>query len=300
MQALSYFLREAAVSLWRGRRAAVLSVVTIAAALFVLGGFLLVTSNLDRLVARWSAAAEFSVYLDDTITPLQREVIDQALDASVLVAARESLSKEDALQRFRRDFPALAGATTELGGNPLPASIEITLDAGADTQAVADLASELGMLPGVIDVRYDRQWIERVLATVALIQGVGVLLAVVLIAAACLTVANVVRLALFARLDEVRIMALVGAPLAYLRGPFVVEGILQGGLGALVAVTLLYAGFLSTQGRYGELVSGLVGREGVLFLPMRLTLLLVLGGMAVGCLGGLVAARSARGLAQDS
>jgi len=300
LQALAYFFREAGASLWRGRRAAALSVLTIAAALFVLGGFLLVTSNLDRLVARWSAAAEFSVYLHDQIAPQERQSVDQLLASSAAVAGREVLTKEAALARFQQDFPTLAGAATSLADNPLPASIEVRLQPEARTDEVAGLAERVAELPGVADVRYDRQWIERVLATVTLIQGLGLLLAVVLVVAACLTVANVVRLALFARLDEVRIMALVGAPLAYLRGPFVVEGILQGGLGAVVAVGLLYAGFQVADSRFGETITNLAGRESVAFLSLELMGLLVAGGMLVGCVGGLVAARSARGMASDS
>ncbi len=299
MQALSYFVREAAASLWRGRRAAVLSVATITAAVFVLGGFLLVSANLDRLVARWSAAAELSVYLDDAITAEHREKVDRALASAGIVATRESVSKDAALQRFQRDFPALAGAAGGLGENPLPASIEVKVNPDTDAAALDRLATEITALPGVADVRYDRQWIERVLTTVLLVRGIGVLLALVLVVAACLTVANVVRLALVARLEEVRIMALVGAPLAYLRGPFVVEGVLQGGLGAVVAVVGLYLAFLAVLARFGGMVSTLAGPQSVEFLSLNLAALLVAGGMAVGCIGGLVAARSARALATE-
>jgi cell division transport system permease protein len=299
-QALSYFLTEAAASLWRGRRAAALSVATIAAALFVLGGFLLVSANLDRLVARWSAAAEFSVYLEDNATPQARDAVDRALAGSGVVATRELVSKDAALQRFRRDFPALAGATAGLDSNPLPASVEVRLRPAADTEEVARLAEQIGTLPGVGDVRYDRQWIERVLTTVALVRGIGVLLAMVLIVAGCLTVANVVRLALFARLNEVRIMALVGAPLAYLRGPFVVEGIMQGGLGAMTAIAVLYAAFRVVEARYADMVASVAGPDRAVFLSLGMAALLVAGGMAVGCLGGLVAARSARDVAAES
>jgi cell division transport system permease protein len=155
-------------------------------------------------------------------------------------------------------------------------------------------------MAGVADVRYDRQWIERVLAVVVLARGLGVLLAAVLIVAACLTVANVVRLALFARLDEVRIMALVGAPMSYIRGPFVVEGILQGGIGTVAAVVLLYVGFRAAQARYGDAMASLAGDASFVFLPAGLTVLLVLGGLALGCVGGMVAARGARGVAVES
>jgi cell division transport system permease protein len=300
MQGLKYFVREAMISLWRGRRAALLSVATIAAAVFVLGGFLVLGANLDRLVARWSAAAEFSVYWRDDATRAQQDAVDRILAGSSVVAAREPVTKDGALQRFKRDFPALARAAGSLERNPLPASVEVRLRPGADPDAVSQLAAQIAKVQGVADVRYDRQWIERVLSVVVLARGLGILLAAVLIVAACLTVANVVRLALFARLDEVRIMALVGAPMSYIRGPFVVEGILQGGLGTAMAVILLYVGFLAARARYGDAMASLGGGGTFVFLPIGLTALLVLGGLALGCVGGMVAARGARGVAAES
>jgi len=299
MLVLSYFFTEALASLWRGRRASVLSIATITTALVVLGGFLLVTSNLDRLVARWTTAAEFSVYLRDEATPQERNAVDRLLVGSRTVAARESVTKEGALERFKRNFPDLTTTARNLDGNPFPASVEVRLQPAADPDEVARLAAEIGTLPGVADVRYDRQWIARVLTTVALVRGIGLVVAVVLIVAACLTVANVVRLALFARLDEVRIMALVGAPLGYIRGPFVVEGLLQGGLGALIAVGLLYAGFLAAASRYSDGLASVIGPDSVTFLSAGSSGWLIAGGMAVGCLGGIIAARSARGLALE-
>jgi len=253
----------------------------------------------DLRPAGGDGTAHVSVYLDDAITAENRGKVDRTLASAAIVATRESVSKDAALQRFQRDFPALAGAAAGLGENPLPASIEVKLNPDADTAALDRLATEIAALPGVADVRYDRQWIERVLTTVLLVRGIGVLLALVLVVAGCLTVANVVRLALVARLEEVRIMALVGAPLAYLRGPFVVEGILQGGLGAVVAVVGLYLAFLAVLARFGEMVSTLAGPQSVGFLSLNLAALLVAAGMAVGCIGGLVAARSARALATE-
>jgi hypothetical protein len=92
------------------------------------------------------------------------------------------------------------------------------------------LSTRVRAMPGVADVRYDRQWLNRLLAAVVVIRGVGVALAAILTFAAALTVANVVRLGLYTRRDELEIMQLVGAPQAYIRGPFLMEGLLQGGL----------------------------------------------------------------------
>jgi cell division transport system permease protein len=291
MRALRYSIEEAAASLWRGRQSGALSTGTIALALFVLGGFLLVTANLEQLGAQWGNAAEMSVYLNDDVTAAQRGTIEQAIAAAPVVTAREYVSKADALARFRRTFADLAAAVDGLGDNPLPASYELRLSGGpAARAAMDDLGTKLRQTPGVADVRYDRQWLDRLLAAVTIIRGVGLLLGLVLTLAAALTVANVVRLALHARRDELDIMQLVGAPQAYIRGPFVMEGVLQGGVGALLAVLVLGACFLAVRARYLAPLASAINLASIRFLPVELCVLLVLGGMLVGCVGGLVAA----------
>jgi len=145
-------------------------------------------------------------------------------------------------------------------------------------------------MPGVADVRFDRQWLNRVMSAITIIRGVGLVLGAILTIAAALTVANVVRLALYARRDELEIMQLVGAPQAFINGPFVMEGVLQGGVGALLALTALGAAFLALRGRYLMPLASAMNMTSIHFLPVELCIMLVVGGMAVGCVGGLVAA----------
>ena len=291
MRALRYAIEEAALSLWRGRQAGLLSTLTIALALFVLGGFLIVTANLDRLGSEWSRAAELSVYLKDDVTPDEQRAIEAAIAPSDLVAAHEYVSKADALVRFKQTFADLSPALDSVGANPLPASFEVRLRPGPGAGSGVDiLAARLQQLPGVADVRYDRQWLDRLLSAIRVIRGVGFLLGSVLTVAAALTVANVVRLALYARRDELDIMQLVGAPQAYIRGPFVMEGVLQGGTGALVALAVLGVAFVALRARYLVPLASALNMSSIQFLPVELCVLLVLGGMAVGCLGGLFAA----------
>ena len=291
MRALRYSLEEAAVSLWRGRRSGLLSTATIALALFVLGAFLVVTANLQHLAEQWSSGAELSVYLADDVTAAQRQAIEAQLAPGDLVASRDFVSKGEALARFKQTFTDLASTVDTIGDNPIPASYELRLRPRGDMAATVDqLAGRLRALPGVADVRYDRQWIGRLLSAVRVVRGIGLALGLLLTAAAALTVANVVRLALYARRDELEIMQLVGAPNAFVRGPFVMEGVLQGGIGALAALAVLGAVFLAVQGRYLVPLAAAVNLPSIRFIPFEICLLLVLGGMAVGCLGGIVAA----------
>jgi cell division transport system permease protein len=291
MRAWRYAFDEAMASLWRGRRSGALSTTTIAVALFVLGAFLIMTSNLQRLGREWSNSAQLSVYLTDGVTGEERATIERTLAPGNVVASSQFVSKSEALAKFKKTFSDLTSTIDGLGENPLPASFEVQLLGGANS-AVDLLVAELRQLPGVADVRYDREWLARLVAAIDVIRLVGGVLGVMLTLAAALTVANVVRLGLYARRDELDIMELVGAPRAYIRGPFIMEGTLQGGLGALAALVALAMVFLALRGRYLVPLASAINLSAVQFLSVELCLILVAGGMVVGCIGGLVAALS--------
>ncbi len=299
MRALRYAIEEALASLWRGRRAALVAIVTNAAALTVLGALLVVTRNLDHVAARWVGAAELSVYLHDDITADDLAALERLLAESALVAERQYVSKEEALRRFRKEFADLAPLADGFPDNPFPSSFEVRLQPEANRSGAADeLAARLMRAPGVADVRYDRRLIERVLGAAALVRTIGWGIVAILILAAALTVVNVVRLACYARRGEIEIMQLVGAPLVYVRGPFVVEGVLQGGLGAAVALALLWLGYTAGRAAYGQLATAVLGVPSLVFLSWPLAVGLLLGGMAVGCIGGLIGALAAKEAAQ--
>ena len=292
MHALRYFFEEAFASLWRGRRAAILSILRIGAGLFVLGFFLLLNHNLQRVVGKWSESAELSVYLSDEVSQEQLATIDTMVAESGLTSERRYVSKQEALQRFRTDFPDLASATATLEGNPFPASFELRLAPSIReaSGAIDGLVTALRALQGVEDVRYDREWLGRLNAIVG---GAGIAVVVLLALASAMTVANVVRLTAAARRAEIEIMQLVGAPLAYVRGPFVAEGIVQGGLGALVGMGALVALYVFLRARYAEGLGTVLGGP-LTFLPVPVAILIVVGGMLIGCLGGYSVARRVR------
>lgn len=298
MRALKYFFDEAVASLWRGFKTALTSTATIAVAFVVLGGFLILTSNMEQVFTRWQDAAEFSVYLSDTVSPAQRDAIEQSLSQSAVVAAVELVSKEDALRRFRQNFGALAQAAGDLSANPLPASVEVRLRPNANPMDVAALAEKASALAGVADVRYDRQWIQRLMHAVDVVRAGGFALAALLVFAAALTVASVVRLALLARREEIHIMQLVGAPIAYIRGPFIVEGLIQGALGAVVALMVLWITFFVMRRRADAWLAGAVDPAALVFLSLSTAAGLLAAGAAVGAIGGFIAARGAREIAE--
>jgi len=296
VRALKYFVTEAAASLWRGRRSGVFAILTIAAGLFVLGFFLIVNTNVRRLTARWAESAELAVFLRDDVTAAQVESVRTLIADSGLAASQQFVTKEEAATRFAGDFPDLAASTRRLERNPFPASFDVRLrpDVRAAEDGVDTLAKALSSQPGVSDVRYDRRWLSRLNGVITFVRSIGLVIVILLAVASALTVASVVRLAAHARRDEIEIMKLVGAPLTYVRGPLVLEGVLQGGAGACVAIVGLSLLFALGRAKYGAPVSEAVGLGAITFLPVELSLILLLGGMLLGSLGGLIVARAVR------
>src|SRR5258708_11147302 len=169
---------------------------TIAAGLFVLGFFLMINANIQRIMGRWSDAAELAVYLRDDAQPDQIATIKEMLTRSGLAASVQFFSKGGAGREFAGDFPDLASAAAGLNRTPFPASFAVRLNSSAQSAsgAVDNMAATLNGVAGVADVRYDRTWIARLNATVRVIRGVGLVIVLLMAVASALTVANVVRL----------------------------------------------------------------------------------------------------------
>ena len=285
MSVVGYAFEEAWASIRRAGRSAAVSIGTIAIAFLTLGGFLLVSVNGQGVLDRWLESAEVSVYLDDHLADELRTVLEVYVRQQPAVASVEYVSKARALERFRADFPELLDVTTSVGPLPFPAVLEVRLRPEATGGAnLDDLITALAGREGVADVRYDRRWLTRLMGIVATARIAAALIAGVLMLGAAFTVAAVVRLSLHARRNEVDIMQLVGAPFSYIRGPFIVEGLLLGGTGAavaLLAISAIYSG-----------VSQWLPPE-VQFLGVREGLIMLLGGVGVGAAAGTVASRSA-------
>lgn len=295
MTVVGYAFEEAWASIRRAGRSAAVSIVTIAIAFITLGSFLLVSVNVQRVLDRWLESAEVSVYLYDDLSEELRGELEQFIRQQPAVAAVEFVSRARALERFRADFPELQDVTTAVAENPFPAAFEVRLRTEAvDGPGVDDLTTRLAGRDGVADVRYDRRWLTRLVGIVTTARMAAIAVAGVLMLGAAFTVAAVVRLSLHARRVELDIMQLVGAPFSYIRGPFIVEGLLLGGAGAAVAVAVI--GLLyGAVGRWlGPDLAGVIGAGQLAFLGVREVAIMLLGGVGVGALAGTVASQSAR------
>ena len=233
--------RRAAVNLWRAPLPSLVSVLTISLALFIGAAFALGLFAARTLLTSWGAQASVTLYLDRDITDAQalalvQQVRERSADVEVAYVDRGL-----AMSRLRTELGDLAGALDGLSQNPLPPSLEVTPSASLPPAGVRVLAAQLGQLPGVTEVDYGREWLDKLeaLARGMRVFGAGALFTV--LGAALLVVANTIRLAVYARRDEIEIMKLVGATDGYVRAPFLLEGALQGLIGAALALGAVVA-----------------------------------------------------------
>jgi cell division transport system permease protein len=202
------------------------------------------------------------------------------------------VSPEDARARFSTWWKSLGPAARSLPGNPFPASIEMELDpASVSSEALPPFLRLLAAHRATEEVQFDVEWIRRLRGAVSLTRLTGVVLALLLTLGAAFTIANVVRLTILLHRDEIEILRLVGAPEFLIRGPYLLGGLVQGLLGALVALALLWAVTRAILAWVAATKNALLGVFAVRFLPASACLLLVAFGLAAGLLGGLLAVR---------
>ena len=291
-RALGYFFGEAFTSLWRSRLVNAISIGTIAVSLFVLGAFLTVAGNLGDVVTKWTEKIQIIVYLEADIEDRVQASLENRLIEDPAVESLDLVDRAEALERFKTLFRDLSSLPEDLGENPFPASYEVNLRPGhqspAEVQRLADVFVDV---PGVQEIQYDLLWIERLATGVRLLRAAGAFLGGILVLAGIFTISNVIRLTVYAREDELDIMRLVGATRAYVKGPFVVEGMLQGGLGGSLAAGLLW---LTLRWLARDLATSELLGTTAFALPTEITMALVFGGMAVGIVGSLVSLRRVR------
>jgi cell division transport system permease protein len=260
---------------------------TVASALSVLIGMFLVGVfiGLGTWLVSWSDDKKrelaVHVFIADKATEPQVNELRVLLesDERVKPGGITFISKAKALEIMRKRNPEL---TENLLSNPLPASFDVVPKRGEDTEAIA-LGVQKSKLAAVDQVRYGKEVSQRILAIARAIQIVFLIAVIVLLVASTILIANTIRLSIFARRREIEVMKLVGATNWYVRGPFMLEGVLTGLIGSLAAVLLLFVG---REIAIPQILGHIQDDPDVRALAFTWTAtVLVLGGLAIGALG---------------
>ena len=287
---LGFLVGEAFRDLRRAGRVAVSAVVLITLSLGALGGFWLVSSNIGRAVAKWRDQVRIVVYLKREPSAGDAAALLDRVRAMPGVAGAVFIGKADALRSLKQVLGKDAGVVDQLPSNPLPASLEVTPSITAITpEGARDLVTRLAALPETDEVAGGGDWVERLahwqrlLATIGL--GVGAVLAV----AAILTVTTATTLILHARRHETEIMRLVGASELTIRLPVLLQGMMQGLAGAVLALGALVITHSLVAPRLEPLVNLTLGLSQIVFLTPVGVVALLGAGTLLGGLGGWLA-----------
>jgi cell division transport system permease protein len=232
---VKFFLGEVLRNFTRNAGMQATAIGTVAITIVLLGLFLFVRGALADVGAKLLDQIEVSAYLKPDVTPAQTKAIAHFLAQDPLVASAQFVQKKQGLAELRARTTGTID-TALLTENPLPDKFRIKAREPGDVEAVA---ASVRRLAGVQNVVYGQKMVQRLLQLGAVLRRVGIGVIVVFFVVAGIIIANTIRLTVYARRREIAIMQLVGATSTYIRLPFICEGLLDGVIGALVAVALL-------------------------------------------------------------
>lgn len=247
---MSYVTREALDAFRRTPLLTALSIAMIALSLFVVGLFGIAAYNIKVAIEQVEARVEVVAYLHDDAPADAVQLARGEIARYPEVRTVFLVTREQALERARREMPELDGLFMERGANPLPASFEVNLQPGfRNPEIVNDVASRISEYAFVEEVRFGQEWLEKVFLLRRIAGAAALVLGIGFAAVAALIIGAAIRLAVFARREEIAIMRLVGATDSFIRRPFLLEGLLAGLAGGALALGFTYAIFRAISGR---------------------------------------------------
>lgn len=288
----SFFLGEAFRRVWISRRSSSVAIFMIALSLVIVGFFLLISNNLESAVERVGSSSRMTIYLDAGADPNAIASVAARLQSTEGFRRFRHVTPREAMTRFRTYFKHLGPVVDDLGSNPFPDSFEVeltrrTIESPAFDQSVRAIRA----IPSVDTIEYDWQWTTRLRRAAAIIDTAGLIIGGIFALAASFMIANVIKLTMLLYREEIEIMRLVGATERTVRGPFLIEGLIQGAAGALVAVIVLAGG-------HAIAVRQIEVDDALLFdalfrnpLPLPVLSLLAGGGILAGLIGSWLSLR---------
>jgi cell division transport system permease protein len=179
-------------------------------------------------------------FLKKNLSAAELNFIQQKIRSFPLITAVRTVSSDEALQRFQKNFPELRTIIENLKTNPFPPSLEAKIkEKVSDSAGILKFVKETSGLAGVEDVQFNRDWVEKMESLSRLARALGFFLGGILVLASFFIISNVIKLNVLARKNEIEILRLVGATNVFIRIPFLLEGILLGAMGSLVSLLFL-------------------------------------------------------------
>ena len=285
LRTTEYFVREVCISIKRNNWMSFASISTVAVSLFVLGMFLTIVLNMNRMASMLESQVQINVYLDDKLKGSEIDDLEDDLKKMQGIESVQYVSREDAIVRLRERLGDQKYLLDALGDkNPLPNAFEVTVKQPTMVETAAKAIEKFG---GVESVKYGQDVVEHLFDMTRLVRIFGFTLMLLLAGATLFIISNTIRLTVFARRKEIAIMKYVGATDWFIRWPFLLEGVVLGFFGGVLASIALRSIYgLITAKVYSTLA----------FLPLIpqypfvnfISLVMVLSGMGIGALGSTI------------
>lgn len=285
IQTIEYYFREVILSMIRNRWMTFASIGTVAVSLFVLGVFLIMVMNMNKMASSLETQVQISVYINDNLPEQGRNEIERMTKELKSVKTVEYVPREVALKNLQERLGENKKILDALGdSNPLPNSFLVTVNSADD---VKKTAAAIADLYGVDEVKYGQDVAANLFELTHLVRFFGLILMILLLFATIFIISNTIRLTVFARRKEIAIMKYVGATDWFIRWPFVFEGIGLGLIGGGVSALALRYAYSATVAKIYESLAFFPMVEQYPFMNY-LTVVLIAAGILIGILGSTI------------
>jgi cell division transport system permease protein len=288
---IKYIFKQAFKSMWRNRMMGAASIGSVTAVLIILGFVLIVVLNVNNMamVAK-ETFDQIAVYIAEGVDEDQIEEMGKAFREIDGVMAVAFQTKDYALESVKKDWGEDAILLQDLRNNPFPDTYIVQL---TDVSKADEVIAKLQTFEGVERVRYYQDAVNTLIKLADFVKRFGAGITIVLLLISVFIISNTIKITVLSRQREIELMQYIGATNGYVRGPLILEGIMLGLLGSLVAILLIMLGYSYTinylAGRYVALISGMSGYlVGVEMVLDDLIIIFMTIGVGIGILGSLV------------
>lgn len=288
-RSIVYAFQEALTSIRVNKGLNAITIGTIAISMTLFGIFFLIFINLQKMAIDLGGKIKIIVYLKDNISQTQIEHLRRNIAFYKEIEKVSYVSKEDALINFKNKLMDKKAILDGLDSNPIPASFIIEIKEGFRTlDDMGRIANGLAGVEEVEEVEYGREWIDRFETFMVFFKlGMGAV-GGVLTMGLLFIISNTIKLSVYSRLDEIEIMKLVGATNHFIKGPFIIEGMIQGFTGTIISIMLLFIGYEIIVSKLSFSVIFIFGFSDILFIPSNGIIWLVVSGIFLGFIGSLI------------
>jgi len=286
-----YILKQAFKSIWRNRMMGLASIGSVAAVLIILGFVLLIVLNINNLaMVTKESFDEIAVYIDEGVDEDQIKQMGKDFSDIDGVLAVGYQTKDYALEKMKDDWGEDAFLLDGLKENPLPNTYIVQLENVGNSE---DVIKELKKYEGVEEVQFYKEAVNSLIAISEFVKKIGAGLIIILLLISIFIISNTIKITVLNRRKEIELMQYIGATNGYVRGPFMIEGIILGLIGSFLAIIILMIGYNYfieyLAGRYVTLLSGLSGYIiGIDMILSDLAIIFLTIGIGIGILGSLI------------